>query len=99
MRSDTISFTPGSEGGAFGGPSIGLAVADLKACSAAVSGSVGRRAMLTSCKSAHCTRNRVSLRALFVSCVLGDDTEAIDHALSYSRSAGRTLRAVIRPVR
>jgi hypothetical protein len=47
MRSDTISFTPGSEGGAFGGSSAGFgAVTALNAFSAAVRGSyVGRRLM------------------------------------------------------
>jgi hypothetical protein len=39
MRSDTISFTPGGESGAFGGASTGLVVAALNAFSAAVRGS------------------------------------------------------------
>jgi hypothetical protein len=46
MRNDTISFTPGIAGGAFGGPSTGFVVADLNACSAAERGSVGRLAMM-----------------------------------------------------
>jgi len=45
MRSVTVSFTPGSDGGAFDGSSGGFVVAALKAISAALRASVGRRAM------------------------------------------------------
>ena len=45
MRNVTVSFAPGSAGGAFGGPSTGLVVIALKTFSAAVRVSGGRRAI------------------------------------------------------